>query len=227
MLKVMIASRNEADNALVEKKLLPITRQVGEIRFHSARPANLTALLDSQYNLLVFNAQHFNSSLRTNISHWRSSGYLGPIMVLVKVPDPKLIDRFADIQNLTLIEKPYENRDLQGIAVKYLVDARVSQRRFRRFDTKQKASLESYTKDFSSSSLIYNISKGGLHVVGDLEDISKGDLLRVSFELDEIKKNRTMSAEVVWTAGDVGTPDRSAGLKFVPKSAVYDALLNG
>ena len=177
MLKVMITSRNEADNALIEKKLLPITRQVGEVRFHSARPANLTSVLDSNYNLMVFNCQHFNSAMRNNISQWRAAGYLGPIMILVKMPDPQLIDRFADIHNLTIIEKPYENKDLQGIAVKYLMDARVAQRRFRRFETNQKASLESYTKDFSSESLICNISKGGVHVMGELSDLSKGDLL--------------------------------------------------
>ena len=227
MLKVLIASRNETDNTLIEKRLLPITHNVGEVRFISARPANLPTMLDNEYNLLVFNCQHFNSSMRNSISHWRSLGYLGPIMVLVKIPDPKLIDRFVDIQNLTIIEKPYENRDLQGIAVKYLKEAQVNQRRFRRFDTKQKALLESYNKDFTTTSLISNISKGGAHIVGPLNDLSKGDLLRVCFELDELNKNHTMSAEVVWTSGNVGDPDRNAGLRFISKSRVYESLLNG
>lgn len=225
MLKVLVASRNETDNALIEKKLEPIIRKVGDVRFFGARPANLPSLLDVKYNLLVFNSQHFNSSMRNNITHWRSLGYLGPIIILVKIPDPKLIDRFADLQNVTLIEKPYENKDLQGIAIKYLSENKVMQRRFRRFDTKQTASLESYNKDFSSNSVISNISKGGAHIVGSLDNLSKGDLLRVCFELDELKKNHTMSAQVVWTSGDMGQ-ERSAGLKFISKAMVYDQLLN-
>ena len=228
MINVLIASRNETDNALIEKKLAPIANKVGSVRFWGARPANMpTMLLDANYNLLVFNCQHFNSSMRNNISHWRSIGYLGPIVILVKIPDPKIIDGFADMQNVTIIEKPYENRDLQGIAVKYLSQSTVYQRRFRRFDTMQNATLESYNKNFSSHSTISNISKGGAHIVGDLEDISTGDLLRVCFELDELKKNHTMSAQVIWTRGDVGDPKRSAGLKFITKSAVYESLLNG
>ena len=228
MIKVLIASRNESDNALIEKKLAPIANNVGAVRFFGARPANMpTILLDGSYNLLVFNCQNFNSSMRNNISHWRSIGYLGPIVVLVKIPDPKVIDRFADMQNVTIIEKPYENRDLQGIAVKYLMQSTVHQRKFRRFDTKQNATLESYNKNFSSQSTISNISKGGAYVVGNLEDLSRGDLLRVCFELDELKKNHTMSAQVIWTKGNVGDPDRAAGLKFISKSAVYDSLLNG
>lgn len=227
MIKIIIASRNEADNALIEKKLAPITQLVGDVRFHSARPANLSGMLDGKYNLLVFNCQHFNSSMRNNINHWRSLGYLGPVIVLVKIPDPKIIDRFADMHNVTLIEKPYENKDLQGIAVKYINEAKVAQRKYRRFDTNQKALLESYNKDFSSDSLIMNISKGGAHIVGDLEDISKGDLLRVCFDLSEIKKNRTMSAQVVWTSGEVGTSGRQAGLKFISKTKVYESLLGG
>lgn len=227
MLKVIIASRNEADNALIEKKLSPISRFLGDVHFASARPANLAGMLDAKYNLLVFNCQHFNSSMRNNINHWRSLGYLGPIVILVKIPSPDVIDRFADMNNVTLVEKPYENKDLQGIALKYLNETAVAQRKFRRFDTNQNAVLESYNKDFSSNSKILNISKGGAHIVGNLEDISKGDLLRVCFDLDQIKKNRTMSAQVVWTSGEVGTPEREAGLMFISKTKVYESLLSG
>ncbi len=227
MLKVLIASRNETDNTLIEKKLSPVAKKVGAVQFYGARPANMPIMLENQYNLLVFNCQHFNSSMRGNITHWRSLGYLGPIIILVKIPDPKLIDGFADMQNVTLIEKPYENKDLQGIAVKYLNENHVFQRRFRRFDTKQNATLESYNKNFSSTSIISNISKGGAHIMGSLLDLSKGDLLRVCFELDELKKNHTMSAQVVWTEGDVGEDNRSAGLRFISKAMVYESLLNG
>jgi response regulator RpfG family c-di-GMP phosphodiesterase len=227
MLKILIASRNESDNSLIEKKLAPIAKKVGSVQFYGARPANMPTMLENDYNLLIFNSQHFNSSMRNNITHWRSLGYLGPIIILVKIPDPRVLDNFADLKNVTIIEKPYENKDLQGIAVKYLNESHVSQRRFRRFDTKQNATLESYNKNFSSVSIISNISKGGAHIVGDLNDLSKGDLLRVCFELDELKKNHTMSAQVVWTKGDVGDENRSAGLRFISKAKVYETLLNG
>lgn len=227
MLKVLMVSRNETDNTLIQKKLSPIREAVGGVRYYSARPANLTNMLDGQFNLMIYNCQHFNSALRNNITHWRSLGYLGPVMMLVKLPDPKIINNFADMHNVTIVEKPYENKDVQGIAIKYLNDAKVLQRKFRRFDTQQKALLESYNKDYSSYTMISNISKGGAHIIGDLENITKGDLLRVCFELDEIKKNHTMSAQVVWTSGEVGNTQRAAGLRFISKSKVYESLLSG
>lgn len=227
MLKVLMVSRNEADNTLIQKKITNISDALGDVRYYSARPANLTNMLDGQFNLMVYNCQHFNSALRNNVTHWRTLGYLGPIMILVKLPDPKIINSFADLYNVTIVEKPYDNKDLQGIAVKYLNDAKVLQRKYRRFDTQQKALLESYNKDYSSYTTISNISKGGAHIVGDLENITKGDLLRVCFELDQLKKNHTMSAQVVWTSGNVGSPERAAGLKFISKAKVYESLLSG
>lgn len=226
MLKVLITSQNETDNVLIEKKLRPIEKELGQVKFISARPANLHTLMEGQENLLVFNCQYFNSSMRNSILHWRSLGYFGPIIVLVKVPGPTAIDSCSDLNNVTIIEKPYENKDLQGIACKYLSETIVNQRRFRRFDTMQKASLESYNKDFSSNSVISNISKGGAHIVGNLEDLSKGDLLRVCFDLDELQKSHAVSAQVVWTRGSVGDSERCAGLKFISKSMVYETLLN-
>ena len=227
MLKVLVVSRNETDNVLLEKRLAPIAESLGKVGYFSARPASLNNVIDNEFNLLIYNCQHFNSAMRNNVAHWRGLGYLGPIMILVKIPDPNVIDSYADLQNVTIIEKPYQNKDLQGIAAKYLMDSKVAQRKYRRFETQQKALLESYNRDYSSYTIISNISKGGAHIQGDLNDMSKGDLLRVCFELDELKKNHTMSAKVVWTRGDVGSPERTAGLQFISKSMVYDSLLSG
>lgn len=227
MLKVMIASGNETDTALIERKLAPISRTMGEVKFHGARPANLSAVMGAGYNLLIYNCQYFSASMRYEIQNLRTSGYLGPVMVLGKVPDANTLDRFSDIRNVTIVEKPYENKDLQGIAIKYLNDAVVEQRRHRRFGTSQFVRLESYNKDFAAESMLSNISKGGAHVSGELNDITRGDLIRMSFHLEEINKSRTVSAEVVWTQGEVGTQERCAGLRFISKAQVYQSLLNG
>ena len=136
------------------------------------------------------------------------------------------MNQFKDVRNVVLLEKPYENKDLLGIARKFLRDSQVNQRRYRRFETQQQALLESYQKDFSANTMIYNISRGGAYIKGDLEDMSQGDLLRVNFELDELKKNHTMSAKVVWTSGQVGAPERAAGLQFISKEAIYNYLLD-
>ena len=88
------------------------------------------------------------------------------------------------------------------------------------------AFLESYQRDFAAETSIHNISRGGIFVRGDLADMSQGDLLRVNFDLDKLNKSYTMSAKVVWTKGKVGQLERSAGLQFMTKEAVYSHLLS-
>ncbi|MCB0379256.1 MAG: PilZ domain-containing protein [Bdellovibrionales bacterium] len=224
MLKILMVSKNESDNPLLRKKLEPIEQQVGAVQYISARPANMSTLLESDLSLLIFNCPHFTTALRDHINHWRSSGYLGPIVILAKVHDPVTLNNLADMQNVAIVEKPYENKDLQGVAVKLINEAKVKQRRWRRYDTDQTAWLESYTSEFSVSTVIKNISKGGACISGDLSTMSKGDLLRIQFDLDEINKSHTMSAQVVWTSGEVGG-ERMAGLQFVSKETVYQSLL--
>ena len=124
-----------------------------------------------------------------------------------------------------MLEKPYENKDLLGITRKYLNDKFVCQRKHRRFDTKQKALLESYNKDYAAYTTVFNISKGGAYIQGDLADMSKGDLLRVNLNLEQVKKSHSMSAQVVWTSGEVGSKDRAAGIQFVSKEKLYRDLM--
>ena len=48
MLKVIVASRNQTDNVLLEKKLEPVVKKLGDVRFFSARPANLPGMIDGE-----------------------------------------------------------------------------------------------------------------------------------------------------------------------------------
>ena len=226
MIRVLIVSRNESDNTLIQKKIEPLRTEFGAMQFYSARPANLTSVLDIETNLMIYNGNVFNSNLKNMAHKLRNIGYFGPMIVAVKIPDLKALSQFRDAKNVVLLEKPYERKDLIGIARKFLKDATVHQRRHRRFETEQNVYLESYQRDFSATTCIQNISRGGIYVQGALQDMSQGDLLRVNFDLDKINKSHTMSARVVWTQGRAGSKNRAAGLQFMTKEAVYGHLLS-
>jgi len=226
MIKVLLVSQNESDNALVQRKLQVLKPEFGAMSFATTRPASLNSVLDLESNLIIYNCTVYNSGLLDMAGQLRNQGYLGPLMILAKIPEIKYLAAFQAMQNVVVIEKPYEKKDLIGISRKFLKDAQVNQRQFRRFETAQSVMLESYERDFTAQSAIQNISRGGVLIKGQLDDMAKGDLMRVNFSLDQINKTHTMSAKVVWTDGDVDSPEREAGLQFMSREAIYSHLLN-
>jgi len=226
MIKMHLVSQNENDNLLVQGKLESLKKEFGAMDFSTSRPASLASNLDINSSMVIYNCTSFSSSLIDFSQNLREINYLGPVLILVKIPDVKVLEDFKPMKNTVLVEKPYTRKDLLGIARKFLKDAQVNQRSHRRFETDQSALLESYQRDFVVQSKIENISRGGVFIRGPLEDLSRGDLLRVNFNLDELNKTHTMSAKVVWTDGNVDESERTAGLQFMTKEDIYSQLLN-
>ena len=47
MIRILMVSKNESDNTLIQKKLEPLKKDFGAMKFYSARPAELN--LDARY----------------------------------------------------------------------------------------------------------------------------------------------------------------------------------
>lgn len=225
MVTVVLASIDENELQLLYKRVSPLVDDIGQIRFQKCRPANLSECLNEEVGLLIFNAQHYGSHLKQSVSEWRFQGYLGPVLILTKVPDLNQLTDLDHMNNVVVLDKPYNPKDLLGVSKKLLTEVKVNQRKFRRFPTNQLARLESYQTSLELSANVDNISLGGACIKGDIKELSKGDLLKVEFELNEVKKSHILNAKVVWTTGKVGDVNRMAGLVFVPKEEVYNQLL--
>lgn len=225
MVKVILSSADDNELHILAKRIAPLVEEVGQIRFERCRPAHIPMELSEDVQLLVFNSQHYGIHLKQSVSEWRYQGYLGPILMLTKIPDPTQLTELDHMHGVVVLDKPYDPKDLVGISKKLLMEVKVNQRKFRRFPTNQTAHLESYKTSLEISANVDNISLGGVCIKGDIKDIAKGDLLKVEFQLDEVKKSHVLNAKVVWTAGKVGDIDRMAGLLFVPKEEVYSQLL--
>jgi len=194
MIKMHLVSQNENDNLLVQGKLESLKKEFGAMDFSTSRPASLASNLDINSSMVIYNCTSFSSSLIDFSQNLREINYLGPVLILVKIPDVKVLEDFKPMKNTVLVEKPYTRK--------------------------------SYQRDFVVQSKIENISRGGVFIRGPLEDLSRGDLLRVNFNLDELNKTHTMSAKVVWTDGNVDESERTAGLQFMTKEDIYSQLLN-
>ncbi|HPI39606.1 MAG TPA: PilZ domain-containing protein [Pseudobdellovibrionaceae bacterium] len=91
-----------------------------------------------------------------------------------------------------------------------------------RFDTKELAIIEVYGKMGKAPAQLKNISKTGAFLELNHTKIlpQKGDILQITVQLKELRKERTLSAEVVWNQGF------SLGIQFLAKDQVVSKLMN-
>lgn len=221
---IVIVSANQVESKKIFETLSSVEANDYRLEFEFLRPTQVPDLLDPAVDLIVYNN---NTSMSMNvyqqIAGWRKKGCLSSVLMLSKLNDDTLIKNVESTNNMVILEKPYLERDLKGIASKILSSNKINQRKFRRYDVNQEVSLSSYKSGFSGKTHVLNMSRGGLCMAGGLEGLKAGDLLRVDFELDKINSRRTMNGKVVWVAPE--NEELQAGLEFVKDSDVYGHLL--
>ena len=221
MSKIMIVSKNENEGILLQKKLASLKREFTGISFSTARPMNASESLPPGLSVIVYNALELNTIVQNFIASCRNANFLGPIVIITKGSNK--VYQFEE-KNVVFVEKPYNNIELIGVVKNCLESDKAFQRKFRRFAVRQNATVETYNSGFKADTVIKDISQGGVGIVGNLTGLEQGDFLRIHFDLDELKKERVMSARVAWIKE--GEEDQEAGLEFVSQEVIYKYLLN-
>jgi hypothetical protein len=182
----------------------------------------------AKVNCVVFNLESFTLEKTTFASHLRYLGYNFPIIIFAKHIQNEALVQLKKIPKTVLIEKPFESKDVWGIADKLVQGKKVHQRIFRRFYTSQDAVLESGVQGSRFGAKIYNMSKGGAYV--ELETPKKliaGDVLKLTVPLDKVSKAYTVDVEVVWATQEgfwKGKP--AVGVRFMKAGDVYRNLID-
>jgi hypothetical protein len=221
---IVIVSANQVESKKIFESLTNVETADYRPEFEFLRPTQVPDLLDPAVDLIVYNNNtYMNMNVYQQIASWRKKGCLSSVLMLTKVNDEALIKSLEPANNMVVLEKPYLERDLKGIAHKILRSNQINQRKFRRYDVQQEVSLSSYKSGFAGKTHVLNMSRGGLCITGGLDGLKTGDLLRVDFELDKIKSRRSMNGKVVWVAPE--DKEIQAGLEFVKDSEVYGHLL--
>ncbi len=223
---IIIVSANQVEGKKIFEILEGVETSGYRSEFDFLRPTQVPDQLDPNVDLIVFNNNtNLNLNMYQQISSWRKKGCLASILMLSKVNDESLVKSMEPNNNIVILEKPYLEKDLRGIAQKILLADQIKQRIFRRYDVQQDVSLSSYKSGFSSKTKVRNMSLGGLCLGGGLQGLKEGDLLRVDFELDKINSRRTVNGRVIWVIQE--EHEIQAGLEFVKDSDVYSHLLGG
>lgn len=220
---ITIVTMNYSEGKKIEEILSQVHTDKYRVQFEFLRPLQLSQNLDANMDLLVFNNQSpLNFTLQQQIAGWRRNGFLSSILLLSKVNDPSLMQSVENIPSCVVLEKPFEEKDLKGIAEKFLSTKQVMQRKYRRYSTQQSVKLSSYKSDFHAASRVQNMSMGGLCLEGSVDNLQVGDVLKINFPLDKLNIERVVSGKVVWVDKDALS---SAGVQFMKDTEVYNHLL--
>lgn len=90
-----------------------------------------------------------------------------------------------------------------------------------RFDTKEKASVEIYGKAGKLFAALKNLSRTGACLEYALEElpVKRGDLVRLTIDLPNVKRRHYVSAQVMWRNG------RRTGLHFLTAEQLLEKMV--
>ena len=219
--QLILASRTENENALLQRKLAPLIESVsGEVRFSTTRPQATTLELAGNPDLVIFNFNDWNQNELKWVEDLRKEGYKNMIMILAKADVPAAVRDLQLLERIVYLEKPYENRDLIGIAEKAILNGNVPQQIHRRFNTEQEALVE-FEVGRTVASRIFNMSRTGAYLeLNALQDVKIGDSIKLRMELENVNRTYVMPARIVWSQVMGRTGGTGIGVHFAGRGAV-------
>lgn len=191
---------------------------------------NLKTVMDrvtaGEVNCFLFNVAECEQNAVKVIGKIKDAGPKLSVVVLSKKVQKDAIEMLRQMRHVVVLEKPLKEFELDKICHKISVGGDISQRQHKRFDTLQKANLEKLSTGEKIVADVYNISKSGAYVEVSEGRLTKGEVLKMTIQLDKLSKAHTMHAEVIWTVQkgfSHGKP--GAGLRFMNVEEVYTTLL--
>jgi DNA-binding NtrC family response regulator len=221
---IAIIGHAQARTQQIQSDLQELTLGRTDLCVKSLYSSQMDSLESSKPQLMVLDIQTVNRMVFPFIAQVRKLQTSCPIIVIGPLSSTFDVNELHKDKNVFYLRADYHKDQLKGLARNCLLQEKLKQRRDQRFEVKEHAVLEAYSSDYKVDTVINNISRSGVRIVGDLSGLKKGDLLRLHINFDKINKERTMSARVVWKGKDENDQE-AAGLEFVSQKAVYQYLL--
>lgn len=222
---VLIVSKRNADEIQITQKL----QVMGKMNTLTATTAEEAAhqIRQNEYSLVVFNLNKFSEDKLEMAKHLRDMGHYFPLMAIAKEPTFDTLLQIETLPNTVLLEKPYDDKDLVGLAQKLIAGATVNQRIFRRFITNQMASVEVFPTGDVLHSHIFNLSRGGAYLeVANEVSLNKGDIIKVDVKLRQLNKRHGFHAKVIWTSDKASwNKGKAVGIEFLKSENIYAEML--
>ncbi len=222
---VLIVSKRNADEIQITQKL----QVLGKMNTLTATSAEEAAneIKNNEYSLVVFNMNKFSTDKLDMAKYLRGMGHYFPLMAVANETTFDTLLQIETLPNTVLLEKPYDDKDLVGLAQKLITGSPVNQRIFRRFITNQMAHVEVFPTGDVLDSRIFNLSRGGAYLeVANEVSLKKGDIIKVDVKLRQINKRHGFHAKVIWTSEKaIWNKGKAVGIEFLKSESVYAEML--
>ncbi len=189
---------------------------------------SLQWLKQKPLQLVLFQVEKFHQDQLDWIRGIRQLGYDNGI--LLSTQELQLSEDIQNVVNrhrLNFIHHPARDKNLVGLVKKLLIMRSLPQQRFQRFLTREKAQMETYLSGKTWTTHMYNLSEGGAYCEFEAKpQLETGDLVRLKVHLDDVEKQHSVNAKVVWLTkkGHIkGGP--GAGVMFIKNSEIYQHLM--
>lgn len=176
--------------------------------------------------MIIMNFDTLSEAAVHHVRNFKSVAENKPMLVLGRVETVENLNHLSDISETIFLEKPYLDKDLNGLTEKILTSRGVSQRIHRRFNTAQKAFIEIYGKNVESETTLYNMSRGGAYFeIPESPDIVVGDIVKLNVDLTELNHNYRIHAKVIWTTPKgISAGGYGVGVEFIHSNKLFHEL---
>lgn len=115
-------------------------------------------------------------------------------------------------------------KEVPGLISRFISGKKMGSRRAKRFQTDVGVYIENVNTGKGIWAKASNMSSTGAFIEFATGEGSVGDVIKVTFRLDEIESNRTVHGELVWISSSA-QGKRTAGIRFLSGRDFYNSLL--
>lgn len=200
-----------------------------QVEISMSEKDTVSQLIAKQFHLFVNSALSFKMEDTLWLKDLRLEGYEQPILILGEKIDRQAMSASVRADRVHFAEKPIELFNLKGLVKKLVKQRQIPQQQFKRFRTNQSMDVENYSTGESVETSLFNLSVGGAYFESQGKyQAGIGDLLKMSVQLNDLRRSHMMNAKVVWTtrkgtySGGYGV-----GVRFVKNDEVFNHLMAG
>lgn len=227
MQKMLIHCQGSPEHGEQIKSFLE-TRLPYEVSISFDKKMTHDLLLQRPTNLLLYESNIFAEADLQLIKDLRGQGFFYPSLIVAKTFE--IQNRAAVLEKCKahFMEKPFEFKALRGVTQKLMLSRAVPQQMHKRFATQQNAVIEPYNTSDVINSQMFNLSVSGAYCeFANKARLAIGDLVKVRINLDDIARERSVNARVIWTTRKPTSGTGSGiGLRFVKSNDVYQQIMD-
>ena len=175
----------------------------------------------------MVNLRDFSKKKLNAVLDLRKLGVKFPLLSISDTYDEEAYSFVRKLDNSVMLNRPYKPEQLLIMSEKITNGEAVTQRRFPRFLTGEKAYISLYPNGSATECEVKDISKGGACFVTPVDvGVKVGEVIRVKLFLEAVGKNHNFFGKVLWMDLITDEGKYYMGVQFMSEGQIFKSLLS-